>query len=141
MKLNREEIVYGAIFGAFALPYAGFWVWITMVASGFLWAYGGAESTSKAWRRFGCPMVVCIPPLVAGRLWGSLVAYGLCVATLHLGYGIPTIAPWRPDNDEGSSFGRFFYEMTYDTVLAHIATRATIMVLLAGAYYLPIWWG
>jgi len=52
---------------------------LTLLAIIFLYAYGGADNTSKAWRRIGVPLVISL------YLWNLLGL--LMVIPLMIGYG------------------------------------------------------
>lgn len=91
------------------------------LVGGLLGAWGGAEKTSKSWRR------ICIPLVITAcayyhlqNLW--VVTIMSLAGALSLGYGIPS-----DDGDKGSSIGRFWYRiMKGNHLLADIGCRAHI---------------
>jgi hypothetical protein len=90
---------------------------LTAILTGFLGAWGGAEGTSKGWRRTGIPMVWMI------HLFIVLQSPWILFVWLHaigIGYGIPSV------NDEGSAIGAFWYNKTGSAKSADILTRSTI---------------
>jgi hypothetical protein len=90
--------------------------YILFLITGFLWAWAGAEGTSKNWRRIGVPIAIS---LFRWTPWGLLL-----YLPLSLGYGIPD------GTDEGSPIGRFFYRLAKkNEYLASIYTRIFIGIL------------
>ena len=86
------------------------------VTCGFLGAWGGAEGTSKNFRRVGIPVIIS---LALWNLWGLLLWI-----PLSMGYGIPCF------NDKGSLIGRFFYKLTNESQFwASVFTRMVIGLL------------
>lgn len=155
--LNNEERWIGAVYGALlALNLWGFWgAWwaISLVpACMYLWAAGGAKKEAggnKLYRRAGCSI---LPGLLAavstGNLW-ALPSVPLAWWILAWGYGIPTYAPERPDNDEGSLLGRWAYNLAgkiWDgpVPIETLQVRATAIVrtviyICLGFAWSPIW--
>lgn len=92
---------------------------------GFLGAWGGADHTSKMWRR------LCIPFMLASlaynrteNLW--IVMILSMIGSLSMGYGIPS------STDSGSSLGKFWYtRFKGNILLSNIFTRFTISVMFA----------
>ena len=83
---------------------------LTIPICAFLWAYGGAENTSKNWRRIGVPATITVfAYLIALSLKNPLIALFTLVifpamwGATTIGYGIPD------KNDEGSPLGRFWF--------------------------------
>jgi len=100
LYLNNEELLIGFIYGILFMPVVGLWAVPTALATSFLWAYGGAEKTSKAWRRYGVPLVVSfILTLVTHKIAWLLSAPG-AIAILSIGYGIPDV-----NDPKGSTLG------------------------------------
>lgn len=99
-------------------------IYIIPTLSGWLGAFGGADKTSKAWRRFA------IPGLITSFAYGnteSILTITIMSMSFPLskGYGIPN------GNDEGSSLGRFYYKLFKGNhLLADIFTRGTIGLLI-----------
>lgn len=65
-------------------------VWAGLV--GFFYALGGADKTSKAWRRYGASFLACLGvvgfSLWSGQFnWWFLLYWPLLVGALSLGYG------------------------------------------------------
>ena len=92
------------------------------VICGLLGAYGGAEGTSKNWRRLGIPILLTILALIVLRNhW--VLTMGLLGIVLSLGYAIP------PGNS--SDLGYFFYNtFKEDLFLTDISTRMAIGSLI-----------
>lgn len=94
------------------------------IISGLFGALGGAEHSSKLFRR------ICLPLFIAGIAWKELqspyvFSIFLMYPILSIGYGIPS------DNDKGSPLGKFFmYVFKQNDVLANICTRGLIGGLL-----------
>jgi hypothetical protein len=91
------------------------------LVGGLLGAWGGADNTSKSWRR------ICIPLIITAcayyelqNLW--VVTIMSLAGGLSLGYGIPS-----SDGDKGSSIGRIWYKIFKGNhLLADIGCRAHI---------------
>lgn len=87
MKLNKEEMFIGAMIQYPFYFMIHWWVIVAMAASGVLWAMGGAEKSSKLFRRIGCPIVsgLCLlcSHLSLGALLGTIMGFGV----LTIGYG------------------------------------------------------
>ena len=103
--LNSDEILTGVAHGAFTAFFIGWWSVLAMLLCGFLWAWGGAAGTSKSWRRWGVPLVVCVSIALVKWIWYPLVSIPFYFGILTIGYGIPSAHP-LPDGDEGSWLGR-----------------------------------
>jgi hypothetical protein len=101
--------------GLFILPLVGGW----------LGAFGGADGTSKAWRR------ILIPGLLTSYAFSNtssvfVITIMSMAGALSIGYGIPS------ETDSGSTLGRFFYKLFKNNhLLADLATRGTIGKLIA----------
>jgi hypothetical protein len=118
MKLNKEELIVGFIYGSCTWSVIGFWAFIPAVICSFLWAIGG--SGPKLVRRIGVPVVVG-----ASLYWTSpwlLLTIPLLIVVVSLGYGMPDAT------DKGSVIGRFFTRFL-KPVAANYATRLTIFIL------------
>ena len=129
MKLNKEEIYTGIAHSIVWIYFQGWWAIPCALLSGFLWAFGGAEGTSKNWRRFGCPIVI-IFPILPVTLWILLSGLALHLV-LRIGYGIPC------PGDEGSVLGRFWYALVKNDRMATVGVRTTTAVL-AALCFLPL---
>jgi len=91
---------------------------------GLLGAWGGAEGTSKGWRRWGIPGFLTIIGLAFGNYWSPIIL--AWAGIFSLGYGIPG------NGDEGSTLGRFWYKITgQNHLLADIFTKGTISIFLS----------
>jgi len=109
--------------GLFTLPVLG----------GLLGALGGADKSSKSYRRF------VLPALLTSFAFGNtesvfVITVMAMSGALSMGYGIPDAG------DEGSFLGRFFYKLfKQNHLVADIMTRATIGLLIAVSFIsLPI---
>ena len=89
-----------------------------------LGAWGGAENTTKGWRRVGIPLTIASFALcVLRRLW--LLTTGSLGFVLSLGYGVP-----NPYVSKPSKIGKFWYNVfNKNEKLAMIFTRLTIGLL------------
>lgn len=98
-------------------------MWGSLIA-GFLGALGGAESSSKLFRRIGLPL------FLAGIAWQELHSWYifsifLMFPIFSIGYGLPS------GDDKGSPLGRFFYILTNGNELyANILTRGLVGALI-----------
>ena len=108
---------------------------------GLLGAYGGADGTSKAWRRIGLTILYLVYGLI--RLWNWwALTITLVFYPLSKGYGIPD----PTTGDEGSDIGRFWYNKVFKNLdetnrhlYSDIATRSTIgAMILLGVIFAPI---
>lgn len=102
MKLNKEEIIVGAVVAASFIYFTKVLSFVTIPLSAILWAMGGAEKSDKNYRRVGVPVVICgaiaimqlnVLPLA------SILPFHLA---LRLGYGVPD------GTDMGSDLGRWW---------------------------------
>ena len=93
------------------------------IVCGFLGAWGGAEGTSKNWRRVGIPVAIGL------ALWNPWAL--TLFMPLIMGYGIPD---GPPPLDQGSWLGRFFYyKVTNESQLwAAVLTRMSIGIFTGG---------
>lgn len=125
MRLNKEELAIGGIFGGAWAYFTGAWTFLLIPACAVLWALGGSEN--KLYRRIGVAGVsYALVTAVTHQPWAGL-ASGLAVfGVLSLGYGIPTAQP----KDEGSVLGRFWHRLLRNEALSQAATRATVGLLL-----------
>jgi len=118
MRLNKEELLVGFIYGSSTWPLLTWLAIVPGIACAFLWAVGGAGP--KLFRRVGVPIVVAISLaftspyllLTVLPLWG----------VVSIGYGMPD------STDEGSVLGRF-YSRWLSTKAANWSTRLTVFVL------------
>lgn len=109
----------------------GWWVLPLALVSSMLWAYGGAEGTSKAWRRIGVPaatagFVVAFNPTMVWMLAFIPAGWG----ALTVGYGMPSTQP----PDEGSTLGRLMLKVLKNYKIAEFATRLTTYLLFWAAF-------
>lgn len=135
MKLNKSELISGAIVGACSAPIVGLWWLALSPICAVLWAMGGAEKSSKLYRRLGVPAVLSISVALVNHSWLALTSIPLAFAVLSLGYGIPTTQPV----DEGSWLGRICFDLAKkNEKLAELYCRTIIYTLLALAF-IPCW--
>ena len=103
---------------------------IIAIVCGLLGAWGGAENTSKNWRRVGISFVLCIFAYFILKsnlilLW--LTIYWGLWGVLSLGYGMPC-----PNDPKPSKLGAYWAKVFKNNLFkAEIATRATIGILMA----------
>ena len=105
---------------------------------GFLRAFGGSSGTSKNWGRIGVALLTTVYtyahlyPLIGllNALWALSVM--TMAGAIAMGHGIPD--PGYPQDttvDEGSTLGRFFYNLfNYNHLYADIFTRGTIGIMI-----------
>jgi hypothetical protein len=118
MKLNKEEILVGFIYGSSAWPIIS---WIAIVPGAVcavLWAIGG--SSKKMVRRIGVPVVMAIS-LSFTSLWLLLTVLPLW-GVVSIGYGMPD------STDSGSALGRFYSRWLTEKA-ANWSTRFTVYML------------
>ena len=137
--LNPEELAVGLIHALVWSVFLGLWAVLAVPLSSFLWAWAGADGTSKIWRRLGVPVVICGLIAIAKLTWIPLISVLPLWGVLSIGYGIPD------DGDEGSWLGRFWFKKFNDDVMATIFTRGTLallfgLVLVPLAWISIIWW-
>lgn len=107
----------------FKLIFTNIYASILPLLGGFLGAFGGAGE--KSTRR------ILIPLLIMGLAYLEtesilVITIGSMIGALSLGYGIPD------STDEGSTLGRFFYNLFHQNhLLANIFTRGIIGLLIA----------
>lgn len=123
MKLNKEELGLGAIFGISFFKLIGAAAVLPMFSCAALWAIGGSGK-GRAFRFVGCPLVIYF---FIFYLVGELHAALMCAAAgawLTMGYGIPD-PEWMKNRDDGSLLGRFFFKICRgDQFWSNIFTRA-----------------
>jgi len=73
-KLNLEEIFIGAMLQFPLYFIVGWWVLPIQAICGILWALGGAENSSKFFRRLGIPLTVCIATALTLHKLSILIA-------------------------------------------------------------------
>jgi cytochrome b561 len=118
MKLNKEEILVGFVYGSSTWPLISWLAVIPGILCAFLWAIGG--SGPKMVRRIGVPTVIAIS-LAFTNLWLLLIGLPLW-GVVSIGYGMPG------GTDRGSVLGRFYLKFL-PREAANWATRLTIYVL------------
>ena len=118
MKLNKEEMIVGFIYGACCWPILSHWAVIPGVVCSFLWAIGGAGP--KMVRRLGVPLVMAVS-LSFTNLWLLLTMLPLW-GIISIGYGMPG------EGDKGSALGRFWLKLL-PYKAANWATRFSIFAL------------
>jgi hypothetical protein len=118
MKLNKEELLVGFIYGSCTWSVISWWAVIPGIICAFLWAIGG--SGPKLVRRIGVPLVVA-GSMAFTSLWLLLLTLPLW-GVVSIGYGMPDAT------DKGSWLGRF-YSMFLPKLAANWATRLTVFVL------------
>ena len=120
-KLNLEECYIGAGVGLAG----GLLIWYPLAlilapVCGFLWAWAGADNTSKNWRKLGIGALMAVLGLLFGGWW-SLLVFPLMWGATSLGYGTPS------PTDEGSAIGKFWYRATDENKkLSDVLTRGTV---------------
>ena len=100
---------------------------------GILGAFGGADGTSKAWRRITIPIMIMGFAFLNTESILVITIMSMCGA-LSLGYGIP-----EPDgSDAGSTIGRFWYNIIFKKLeekkkhrYSDFGTRGTTGLLIA----------
>ena len=103
---------------------------ISAAICGYLGAYGGAEGTTKAFRRYGIPAFIAVLCGIFLRVPWVIAVFGFAGVS-SIGYGIPS------KNDEGSTLGAFWFDCCdfadkhLRPVLATILTQATLGVAYA----------
>ena len=117
--------------GLFTLPVLG----------GLLGAMGGADKSSKSYRRFVLPAL--LTSFAFSNTQSVFVITVMAMSgALSLGYGIPSYTDDVEETsyDAGSFLGRFFYKLfKKNHLVADIMTRATIGLLIAVSFIsLPI---
>lgn len=134
LDLNREEMLYGAFFGASLFFWSGFWAIPAAVICAAFWALGGAPNLSAGWRRLGCPIVQAGTLYAATRYPWVVVSVLPAFGFLSLGYGIPSTQPY----DEGSTLGKFFSRSVGTGFMANVLTRGTILLGLWLSFAVPM---
>lgn len=118
VKLNKEEMLVGFIYGSCCWSLLSWWAVIPGVVCAFLWAIGGVGP--KMIRRLGVPAVMAVS-LSFTNLWLLLTTFPLW-GIVSIGYGMPDAT------DKGSFLGRFYLKfLPYKA--ANWATRLTVFVL------------
>jgi hypothetical protein len=126
MKLNKEELIIGAIIPLMFFYCYGWWVILICPITSLFWAMAGAEGFDKFWRRVLVPASICLLlSIIMHRWWvlfGILPAWG----SLSIGYGYPSTQP----PDEGSALGRFWWKVCKQNQFwTDFFTRGTIYLL------------
>lgn len=135
MKLNREELLIGLIFGLCFIPSLEWYALLLAPVTSFLWALGGSEDGLKIYRRLGVPLVTSLLCVIVQHSWWPALSIPMGFAVLSLGYGIPTIQPV----DAGSWLGQICFSLAkHDEELAELYCRSIIYILLAIAF-MPCW--
>ena len=97
---------------------------ITTFFGGLLGAWGGAEGTSKGWRRYGIPGLLSI--ISIGTKKFKTLIIGAWSGIASIGYGIPD------STDEGSTLGKFWYKIFKGNHKAtDVAVKGTIGFMYA----------
>ena len=137
--MNRQELLQGALHGSVAAVYMGWYVAPVVLICAILWALGGADGYSKAFRRIGVAVAICLPiMLVTGNFLWALAAVAMW-GVFSIGYGIPSL------NDEGSTLGKLAYIMTdglrgdvYSERKATWMVRSFLFMLFLTAFSIPM---
>jgi len=118
MKLNKEELLVGFIYGSSVWTLISWLAVIPGIVCAFLWAIGGAGP--KMFRRIGVPIVmgISLSPTSLWLLFTILPLWGV----VSIGYGMPDVT------DKGSFLGRF-YSKLLPPKAANWATRFTVFTL------------
>lgn len=132
MKLNKEELIIGFIFGIAFSPIIHWWSLVIAPFTSIFWAISGSEwkYNFKLWRRLGVPLIACTVVYLVTKNWHIWVSLPFAFAILSMGYGIPD------STDEGSTLGKFWYRISPQ--YANILTRGTIYLLLTITFCLGI---
>lgn len=118
VKLNKEELLVGFIYGSCSWPVLSWLAVIPGVICAFLWAIGG--SGPKMVRRLGVPAVVAIS-MSFTSLWLLFLMLPLW-GVVSMGYGMPD------PTDKGSLLGRFYLKfLPYKA--ANWSTRLTVYIM------------
>jgi|WetSurMetagenome_2_1015567.scaffolds.fasta_scaffold30411_4 hypothetical protein len=119
MKLNKEELLVGFLYGSCTWPALSWWAVLPGLICAFLWAVGG--SGPKIVRRLGVPTVVSASMMFVS-LWLGLLILPLW-GIVSVGYGIPD----KVTGDKGSALGRFYFRwLSYQA--ANWSTRFTVFI-------------
>lgn len=96
------------------------------IIGGILGALGGAENSSKAYRRWGIPtLLVILSLIVLKSLW--VIMLFVMVGVLSMGYGVPC-----PDDPKPSFLGKLFFTLTKGNLyFTNIFTRGTLGALIS----------
>lgn len=96
------------------------------IIGGILGALGGAENSSKAYRRWGIPtLLVILSLIVLKSLW--VIMLFVMVGVLSMGYGVPC-----PDDPKPFFLGKLFFTLTKGNLyLTNIFTRGTLGALIS----------
>lgn len=109
MSAILEDFIIGFGFGQISMFVWGLWSLAIGLLSGILWVGGGhGWYGTKAWRRIGCPIFICIPFFLQGHVIGAGISFILQILWQTVGYGIPSVNP----TDAGSQLGRIFGKWT-----------------------------
>jgi len=146
--LNPEEIAVGALHAAVWIGFLKLWGILTIPLVALLWAWGGADGTSKNWRRLGAPIVLCLLLAIAKLSWLPLISILPCFGILTIGYGIPSFHNDGSIEDEGSFLGKIIYKKVKGDMIGpdKLAERASTMIvrailaLLFAIALLPLAW-
>jgi len=96
----------------------------TAIIGAILGAFGGAEKSSKLFRRIGIPILLLLVGILFKNYAAMLVA--LYIPIFYVGYGIPD------SGDSGSFLGKLWYKLfKKNHFLADIFTKATIGMLFS----------
>ena len=92
--------------------------WLTLgVLAGFLWAWGGADRTSLAWRKVGVALLIALVTWAITKNYLSLSKAPILFAGYTFGYGMPDAG------DGGSSLGKFWTKVCKTEFKARVMTR------------------
>lgn len=105
----RSDLLKGYVYGLLSIFAIGLWgLWAAWITAG-LWAAGGAGLyETKAWRRVGCPLLICSAFFPLHHL-GAAVSFVLQFGAFSIGYGVPSAQP----PDAGSWLGRTFGDRAF----------------------------
>lgn len=128
MKLNKEELVAGAVIALSFIFAMKWWGLLAIPLSSFFWALGGAQGFSKIFRRAFVPLFICGFSALGAMSWIPLISYPFFFAICTVGYGIPSYDSAGRLEDWGSALGSFVYYKWAgkDQLVAGLVTRGVV---------------
>lgn len=96
------------------------------IIGGILGALGGADNSSKAYRRWGIPILLVIVAFLKLHSFWTIGLFAI-VGILSMGYGIPSA-----DDPKPSFLGKLFFTLTKGNLyFTNIFTRGTLGALIS----------